>query len=155
MSSLARLDAARATSPVPPDSPWWAAEAAELAERGGLRVRARAEAQQAVIKLLGQLDSLKTLPAEAVRTAIAAASIHAVTDPQAAGRLRGALKKLTGRTPNGPAPGAGFDVAAEVERLEQDGGPVGGLHWMLDPGLAAGRALPARVVAPHGPLRTA
>jgi hypothetical protein len=65
LSSLACLDAARATSPVPPDSPWWAAEAAELAELGGLRARARAEAQQAVIKLLGQLHSFKTLPAEA------------------------------------------------------------------------------------------
>jgi len=37
--------------------------------------------------------------------------------------------------PEDPAPGAGFDVAAEVERLEQDSVPVGGLHWMLDPGL--------------------
>ena len=35
-SSLARLYAARATSPVPAGSPWWAAEAAELAERAGL-----------------------------------------------------------------------------------------------------------------------
>jgi hypothetical protein len=136
LSSLARLDAARATSPVPPDSPWWAAEAAELAERGGLRARARAEAQQAASKLLGQLDSLKTLPADAVRTAAAAARIHAVTDPQAAARLRGALKKLTGRTPDSSAPGAGFDVAAEVERLEKDRVRLGGLHWMLDPGLA-------------------
>ena len=155
LSSLARLDAARATSPVPPGSPWWAAEAAELAERGGLRARARAEAQQAVLKLLGQLDSLKTLPAEAVRTGIAAAGIHAVTDPQAASRLREALKKLTGRTPDGPAPGAGFDVAAEVERLEQDSVPAGGLHWMLDPGLVPEGLVPARVVASHGPLRTA
>jgi hypothetical protein len=136
LSSLARLDAARVTSPVPPDSPWWAAEAAELAERGGLRARARAEAQQAVIKLLGEPESLKTLPAKAVRAAIAVASIHDVTDPQAAGRLRRSLKKLTGRTSgDGPAPGAGFDVAAEVKSLEQDSVPVGGLHWMLDPGL--------------------
>jgi hypothetical protein len=37
LSSLARLSAARATSPVPAVSPGWAAEAAELAERGGLR----------------------------------------------------------------------------------------------------------------------
>ncbi len=44
LSSLARLDAARATSPIPPASPWWAAEAAELAERAGLHARARAEA---------------------------------------------------------------------------------------------------------------
>ena len=46
LSSLARLDAARATSPVPRSSPWWAAEAAELAERAGLQARARAEARQ-------------------------------------------------------------------------------------------------------------
>lgn len=44
LSSLARLDAARATSPIPPDSPSWAAEAAELAERAGLHARASAEA---------------------------------------------------------------------------------------------------------------
>jgi hypothetical protein len=37
LSSLARLFATRATSPVPPGSRWWAAEAAELAERAGLR----------------------------------------------------------------------------------------------------------------------
>lgn len=36
LSSLARLHAVRATSPVPPSSPWWAAEAAELAGRAGL-----------------------------------------------------------------------------------------------------------------------
>src|SRR5487761_816084 len=33
LSRLARLDAARATSPVPGSSPWWAAEAAVLAEQ--------------------------------------------------------------------------------------------------------------------------
>lgn len=36
LSSLARLGAVRATSPVPPGSPWWAAETAQLAERAGL-----------------------------------------------------------------------------------------------------------------------
>jgi hypothetical protein len=48
LSRLARLDAARATSPVPGTSPRWAAEAAELAERAGLhdRVRAETAAQQ-------------------------------------------------------------------------------------------------------------
>jgi hypothetical protein len=44
LSSLARLDAARDTSPVPRRSPWWAAEAAVLAEQAGLHDRARAEA---------------------------------------------------------------------------------------------------------------
>ncbi len=44
LSSLARLDAARDTSPVPRRSPWWAAEASVLAEQAGLHDRARAEA---------------------------------------------------------------------------------------------------------------
>src|SRR6185437_10097903 len=44
LSSLARLDAARDTSPVPRHSPWWAAEAAVLAEQAGLHDRAGAEA---------------------------------------------------------------------------------------------------------------
>ena len=47
LSSLARLDAARATSPVPASSPWWAAEAAVLAEQAGLRSRTLAEAGRA------------------------------------------------------------------------------------------------------------
>jgi hypothetical protein len=36
LSSLARIYAVRDTSPIPLGSPWWAAEAAELAERAGL-----------------------------------------------------------------------------------------------------------------------
>jgi hypothetical protein len=47
LSSLARLDATRATSPVPASSPWWAAEAAVLAEQAGLRSRTLAEAGRA------------------------------------------------------------------------------------------------------------
>jgi hypothetical protein len=47
LSSLARLDAIRATSPASADSPWWAAEAAVLAEQAGLHSRALAEAGRA------------------------------------------------------------------------------------------------------------
>ena len=47
LSGLARLDAARATSPVAA-SPWWAAEAAVLAQAAGLRDRALADALRAV-----------------------------------------------------------------------------------------------------------
>ena len=47
LSSLARLDATRATSPVLASSPWWAAEAAVLAEQAGLRSRTLAEAGRA------------------------------------------------------------------------------------------------------------
>src|ERR1035437_8217916 len=48
LSSLARLDVARATSPVPSGSHWWAAEAAELAERAGLGARAHAGRKKAI-----------------------------------------------------------------------------------------------------------
>lgn len=43
LSSLARLDAFRDTSPVPRRSPWWAAEAAVLAEQAGLHARTLTE----------------------------------------------------------------------------------------------------------------
>jgi hypothetical protein len=46
-SRLARLDAARGTSPVPA-LPLWAAEAARLAEQAGLHDRAQAEARRAI-----------------------------------------------------------------------------------------------------------
>ena len=65
LSSLARLDAARVTSPVPPGSPWWAAEAAELAHRAGLHVRARTEAHRALALLLGEPDTLYAIPEQA------------------------------------------------------------------------------------------
>ena len=48
LSSLARLDAIRATSPAPASSRWWAAEAAILAEQGGLRTRMLDEAGRAL-----------------------------------------------------------------------------------------------------------
>ena len=77
LSSLARLDAARAASPVPRSSPWWAAEAAELAERAGLPARARAEARQAVRGLM-KAREYRTFPVQASRTALAVAGIAAV-----------------------------------------------------------------------------
>ncbi len=141
LSSLARLDAARATSPVPPGSPWWAAEAAELALRAGLDARARAKAHQALAQLLGQPDSLHALPEQAVCAALAVASISAATEPDAARRLREAIEAtIQPARPASPAPGAmppgpAFDVAAEVQSLEKDGTRRTSLHWMLDPDL--------------------
>lgn len=44
LSALARLDTARDTSPVARHSPWWAAEAAVLADQAGLHDRSQAEA---------------------------------------------------------------------------------------------------------------
>jgi len=136
-SSLARLDAARATSPVPPGSPWWAAEAAELAERAGLPVRASAEAHHALAKLTGQLDSIDTsvLPGQAVRAALAVAAIIAADEPAAATRLREAIGGRSGPWPAAPSSIVEFDVAAEVESLEKDGVRLVGLQWMLDPDL--------------------
>ena len=144
LSSLARLDAARATSPVPPGSPWWAAEAAELAERAGLPVRARAEAHHALAKLLGQLDSIDTsvLPEQAARAALAVAAIAAADEPAAATRLREAIGGRPGPRPAAPPPVPEFDVAAEVESLEKDRVRLAGLQWMLDPDLV-----------PEGPFR--
>jgi hypothetical protein len=133
LSSLARLDAARATSPIPPGSPWWAAEAAEFAECAGLHARARAEAHQALAKLLGQPDSLQTLPEDAVRAALAAAGIAAADKPEAARRLKEAIGKSPG--PRLAAPVPAFDVAADIESLEKDRMRLAGLQWMLDPDL--------------------
>jgi len=140
LSSLARLDAARATSPVPPGSPWWGAEAAELAERAGLHTRARAEAHQALPGLLGRLQGPATLPEDAVRAAQAVAGIAAAGKPEAAGRLTEAIGKRPGPRLVAPPTAAppmvlAFDVAAEVKNLEKDLVRLAGPQWMLDPWL--------------------
>jgi hypothetical protein len=151
LSSLARLDAARATSPIPPGSPWWAAEAAELAEQAGLHARARAEGRQALASLLGRPDSIDAtvLPEHAVRAALAVAAITAVDDPEAAARLQGAIEGRSGPRPAAPSPTPSptptptptptpspeFDVADEVRSLEKDRVRLGRLHWLLDPDL--------------------
>lgn len=138
LSSLARLDAALATSPIPSGSPWWAAEAAEVAEQAGLHARARAEGRQALAHLLGRIDTT-VLPEQAVRAALAVAAITAVDDPEAAARLREAIEGRSGPRPGAappvPSPSPEFDVADEVQSLEKDRVRLGRLHWMLDPDL--------------------
>ena len=140
LSSLARLDAARVTSPVPRSSPWWAAEAAELAARAGLPARARAEARQAVRGLMKDRRH-RTIPAEASRTALAVAGIAAADEPEAASQVRENIGRAPAQPPApwqaaGPQPdAAGLDVAAEVERLEKDQVLLPGLQWVLDPSL--------------------
>ena len=139
LSSLARLDAARAASPVPRSSPWWAAEAAELAERAGLPARARAEARQAVRGLM-KAREYRTFPAQASRTALAVAGIAAAEEPEAASQLRESIGRAPAE-PLGPwlarqrSPVPALDVAAEVGRLEKDQVRLPGLQWVLDPGL--------------------
>jgi hypothetical protein len=128
LSSLARLDATRATSPVPASSPWWSAEAAVLAERAGLHARAVAEARRAV-RALGRGQLL--VPGEAASIALAAADIAA--DPDAARRLQENIVVV-----NQPDPPRmpGLDIAAEVESLQQASVRPPGLRWVLDPDLA-------------------
>jgi len=130
LSSLARLDAARATSPVA-TSPWWAAEAAVLAQVAGLRDRALADAGCAV-RALSQGRRL-AVPACAARTAVKAADIAARAEPEAARRLRDSI--VVDERPHPPGPVA-LDVAAEVEHLEKDCGRPPGPQWTLDPSLA-------------------
>jgi hypothetical protein len=134
LSRLARLDAARATSPVPPSSPWWAAEAAELAKRAGLPVRARAEARRAVRELAEVLMQGKTtLPEEALRLAQVVADIAAADEPAAATEVRERLRGNTRPNPFGKnLSEPGLDVAAEVEGLEKERVRPAGLQWMLD-----------------------
>jgi hypothetical protein len=154
LSSLARLDATRATSPVPPSSPWWAAEAAELAERADLPARASAEAHCALAKLLGQLDSINTtvLPEPAIRAALAVAALTVADEPAAGARLREAIGGRPGLPPGAAPPISEFDVAHEVESLEKDRVRLGGLQWMLDPDLVpAGLFRPG--LSPYSDLR--
>jgi hypothetical protein len=144
LSSLARLDAARATSPVWA-SPWWEAEAAVLAEAVGLHDRALSEARRAV-RILGP-DQL-AVPADAARTARAAADIAAGADPETARRLSEGIVVLDRPHPTGIR---GLDVAAEVEGLANDCVRTPSLNWMLDPVLAPARLFQPGL-SPHSDL---
>jgi len=115
LSSLARLDAARACSPVPASSPWWAAEAAVLAEQAGLHTRAHAEARRAA---RGLSCGPVAAPDEAALMAFAAADIVAASDGRdVARKLRASI--VVGHPEQ--RSGSGLDVAAEVADLARDG----------------------------------
>jgi hypothetical protein len=146
LSRLARLDAARATSPVPGSSPWWAAEAAVLAERAGMHPRALAEAHRAVRALGG---GPVAVPGEVARVALAAADIAADDDEDAVLRLRESI--IVASRPDQPRT-LGLNVAAEVEGLAKDCVRLPGLQWALDPGLVPdGLFRPG--LSPHSDLR--
>ena len=132
LSRLSRLDAAQATSPVPASSPWWAGEAAVLAEQAGLPARAAAEAARAVHALdRGRL----VLPAQAAQTAHAVADIAASKEPEAARRVqRNVVIDDRARRPGLQ----GLDAAAEAKGWEKGRVCLPGLHWVLDPGMAPG-----------------
>ena len=141
LSSLAGLAATRSTSPAPPSSPWWAAEAADLAQRAGLAARARAEAHRALAQLLAQPDTLHALPEQGVCVALAVASISAATEPDAARRLREVIEasihqaRPVGQGQPALLYGPPLDVAAEVQCLEKDRTRPTGLQWLLDSSL--------------------
>jgi hypothetical protein len=137
LSSLARLDATRVTSPVPASSPWWAAEAAVLAEQAGLHARARAEARRAV-RVLSR--GSVAAPDEAALTAFAAADIAAAGDDRgAARRVRTSIVVSQRDRPIG----SGLDVAAEVAALAKGGLCPPGPLSLLSPAL-----VPAGVFRP-------
>jgi|SRR5579875_593403 len=139
LSRLARLDAARATSPVA-GSPGWAVEAARLAAEAGLTARAAAEARRATAALAGPAP-------DASPDAVPAALIGAVADtvqeidPELAGRLREhAVLPRSGRDATARSR-SGRDATARSDRAWPPGLPyvfdhddhVDGLERWLDP----------------------
>jgi hypothetical protein len=137
-SRLARLDAARSTSPVPPTSPLWAAEAAQLAEQGSLHSRARAEARRAATGL-AEILSRSPLPAVLSAAALAVADLAEPDEPYAVKRLRSSAGKVPAR-PLGQwlaeqARAPERFGALKRQGLGPDQGHIPGLQWSLDPGL--------------------
>ena len=144
LSSLARLDAAQVTSPGLGKSPWWAAEAAVLAEQASLHERALADARRAVRGLaVGPL----TIRDEAARTAMAAAEIAADADPDAVRRLQECI--VVGDPGNSGL--SALDVAAEVGGLVKGCAGLPSLYWTLDPSSTPGEGLRPGLT-PHSDL---
>jgi hypothetical protein len=142
-SRLARLDEARVTSPVPPASPLWAAEAAMTADRGRLRPRAQAEARRAVSGLPDLLEP-GPVPDGLCRAARAVADLAAGDEPRAAGRLRDILGRALAGSAERWLAGRARVLERHVDReRECPGGWAGipGLQWSLDPRLVSGRVL--------------
>jgi hypothetical protein len=134
-SRLARLETARATSPVP-TSPLWAAEAAQLAEKTGLHDRARAEAQRAAGALL-ELLTPAPVPQALAEAALAVAGIIEPDEPGTANQLRDRAGKLPARPfeqwlaeQADATPGA-----SESRSTGADAEEIPGLEWSLDPSL--------------------
>jgi hypothetical protein len=133
LSRLARLDAARAVSPVA-ESPGWVVEAVLLAGRAGLTARAAAEARRAAAALAGVLpDALPGALPGALPAALVRAVVEAVqeTDARLARRLREHAALLrSGRV------AAARHARAWPAALPQGGeaaGDTGGLEPWLDP----------------------
>lgn len=117
LSRLARLDAARLTSPARSASPLWAAEAAELAQQGGLRVRALAEARLAVTDLADVLIDAPRNEA-LTRAAAAVADLADADEPEKAGQLRQGVSRSAAvlGLPGGPGGRSSAETARPREQ---------------------------------------
>jgi hypothetical protein len=137
-SRLARLDAARSTSPVPPTSPLWAAEAGQLADQGSLHSRARAEARRAVTGL-AEILGRSPLPEALSAAALAVADLAEPDEPDAAKQLRDSAAKSPAGSleqwlaEQGTAPGLFGAPNGRRSGAGQD--QIPGLQWSLDSGL--------------------
>jgi hypothetical protein len=130
LSRLARLDAARLTSPVA-GSALWSVEAAQLAAQAGLSARMTAEACRAA-SALERADDASPEALSAAATAVA--DLLDPAEPGLACRLRDALDLAA------PAGGAGavrkrarsLSLPGTAGEAGQRGGDLEQLHWGLD-----------------------
>jgi hypothetical protein len=131
LSRLARLDAARLTSPVA-QSPLWTVEAAQLAARAQLRTRATAETRRAA-------DLVRRASGSAARMLAAAAPAVAdlveETDPRLAKKLREHAAAGPGRSAAAAAPAPWPGVPSTGGHEADCGLSSAGLQWWLDPRL--------------------
>jgi hypothetical protein len=133
LSRLARLDAARQTSPQA-GSPLWSVEAAQLAALAGLSARMTAEAYRAAFTL----EKADDVPPEVVTAAATAiADLVAAADPDLACRLREAitLAKSTGSAGASRKRTRPLSLPAAATEAGQRGGDLEQMHWGLDPRL--------------------
>jgi hypothetical protein len=131
LSRLARLDAARLTSPVA-QSPLWSVEAAQLATAAKLRARAAAETRRAT-------EMVKRAGGSAARVLAAAAPAVADliegTEPRLAKKLREHAPDSRAKAAAAPAPPPWACVPSPGAEEAGCGLGSGRLQWWLDPRL--------------------
>jgi hypothetical protein len=135
LSRLARLDAARLTSPVA-GSPLWSVEAAQLAGQAGLSARMTAEANRAA-SILEWADDVS--PEVLAAAAITLADLVDPAEPDLARRLRDALD-LAGPAGASRKRARSLSLPEMAAEASQRGGDLEQLHWGLD-----ARLIPAGV----------
>lgn len=130
LSRLARLDAARLTSPMA-GSPLWSVEAAQLAAQAGLSARMTAEAYRAASALEGAED---VSPEVLAAAAIAVADLVDPAEPDLARRLRDALDLAgsAGGTGASRKRARSLSLPDAATEAGQRGGDLEQLHWGLD-----------------------